>query len=91
MDKYSGQAQIVYKEDGNEYLYWAHLNNPEEIAPFMTKAAEAIALQQQIAEFEKEQEEQKKRNQKNHNHLNNRKFAQLNGKNSSRNGGIYSY
>jgi len=47
MDKYSGQAQIVYKEDGQEFLYWAHLNNPEEIAPFMTRAAEQIAIQQQ--------------------------------------------
>lgn len=56
MDKYSGQAQIVYKEDGQEFLYWAHLNNPEEIAPFMTRAAETIALQQKIAEFEEEQQ-----------------------------------
>jgi len=54
MDKYSGQSQIVYKEDGQEFLYWAHLNNPEEIAPFMTRAAETIALQQKIAEFEEE-------------------------------------
>jgi len=51
MDKYSGQAQIVYKEEGQEFLYWAHLNNPREIAPFMTRAAETIALQQKIAEF----------------------------------------
>lgn len=52
MDKYSGQAQIVYKEDGQEFLYWAHLNNPTEIAPFMTRAAEQIALQQKIAQIE---------------------------------------
>ena len=52
MDKYSGQAQIVYKEDGQEFLYWAHLNNPSEIAPFMTKAAETIALQQKLNEIE---------------------------------------
>merc|ERR1719361_2207580 len=58
MDKYSGQSQIVYKEDGQEFLYWAHLNNPEEIAPFMTRAAETIALQQKIAEFEEEQQGQ---------------------------------
>eukprot|EP01083_Nonionella_stella_P272642 924679_1 len=56
MDKYSGQAQIVYKEDGQEFLYWAHLNNPQEIAPFMTRAAETIALQQKLAEFEEEQQ-----------------------------------
>jgi len=55
MDKYSGQAQIVYKEEGQEFLYWAHLNNPREIAPFMTRAAETIALQQKIAEFNEEE------------------------------------
>ena len=54
-DKYSGQVQVVYKEEGQEFLYWAHLNNPEEIAPFMTLAAETIALQQKIAEFEEEE------------------------------------
>ncbi len=43
MDKYSGQAQIVYKENGKEELYWTHLNNPKEIAPFWTRAAEATA------------------------------------------------
>ena len=57
MDEYSGQAQIVYKDDGQEFLYWTHLNNPEEIAQFMTRAAETIALQQKIAEFEKEEKE----------------------------------
>jgi len=57
MDKYSGQAQIVYKEEGQEFLYWAHLNNPEEIAPFMTRAAEQIALQQKLAEYEEEQQQ----------------------------------
>jgi len=55
MDKYSGQAQIVYKEEGQEFLYWAHLNNPREIAPFMTRAAETIALQQKIAEFNEDE------------------------------------
>eukprot|EP01083_Nonionella_stella_P010734 30545_1 len=54
MDKYSGQAQIVYKEDGQEFLYWAHLNNPQEIAPFMTRAAETIALQQQMADLQED-------------------------------------
>jgi hypothetical protein len=42
VDKYSGQVQVVYKEAGAEYLYWVHLNNPEEAAPFMTKAEESL-------------------------------------------------
>ncbi len=41
----------MYKEDGQEFLYWAHLNNPSEIAPFMTRAAETIALQQKLGNF----------------------------------------
>jgi len=69
MDKYSGQSQIVYKEDGQEFLYWAHLNNPEEIAPFMTRAAETIALQQKINEMEEEQQGQsEQRGNSNHHH-----------------------
>ena len=47
MDKYSGQAQMVYKEDGQEFLYWAHLNDENEIAPFMTKAAEKLGSPQE--------------------------------------------
>ena len=47
MDKYSGQSQIVYKDEGQEFLYWSHLHNPEEIAPFMTKYIETIVKQQQ--------------------------------------------
>ena len=54
MDKYSGQAQIVYKEDGQEFLYWAHLNNSQEIAPFMTKAAETIAAQHERNKLQKQ-------------------------------------
>ena len=42
VDKYSGQVQVVYKEGGSEYLYWVHLNNPEEAAPFMSKAEETL-------------------------------------------------
>ena len=49
VDKYSGQCQIVYKQEEDEFLYWAHLNNPEEIAPFMTKSAKTIAKQQVAA------------------------------------------
>ena len=72
MDKYSGQAQIVYKEDGQEFLYWAHLNNPEEIAPFMTRAAETIALQNK----EKMEEEQAEpQQQQNNNPLHNKKHS----------------
>ncbi|ETO34368.1 HECT-domain (ubiquitin-transferase) [Reticulomyxa filosa] len=37
MDKHSGQVQVLYKESTQEFLCWTHLNNPQEIAPFMTK------------------------------------------------------
>ncbi|ETO24094.1 hypothetical protein RFI_13066 [Reticulomyxa filosa] len=45
MDRSSGQVQVVYKESGQEFLYWAHLNNPEEVASFMTKAEQTIQQQ----------------------------------------------
>ncbi|ETO13350.1 selenocysteine-specific elongation factor selB -like protein [Reticulomyxa filosa] len=45
VDRFSGQVQVVYKDNGQEFLYWAHLNNPDEVAPFMTKAEQTIQSQ----------------------------------------------
>jgi len=34
----SGWVQVQYKSGTKQYLYWVHLDNPEEVAPFATKA-----------------------------------------------------
>ena len=78
MDKYSGQSQIVYKEDGQEFLYWAHLNNPEEIAPFMTKSAETIAKQQAMQHQHNQYDNNNNNNNQNNNNDNNGNNLPLN-------------
>ena len=84
MDKYSGQSQIVYKEEGQEFLYWAHLNNPEEIAPFMTKSAETIAKQQQ-AHQQQVQQQQQQQQQQDPPPYNNSNMQNVNSNNSNNN------
>ena len=38
LDPKSGQVQIVYKYQNNNFLYWVHLDNDKEVAQFQTKA-----------------------------------------------------
>ncbi|ETO26648.1 hypothetical protein RFI_10485 [Reticulomyxa filosa] len=40
MDSASGQVQVMYNLHGQSFLYWTHLNNVDEVAPFMTKVEE---------------------------------------------------
>merc|ERR1712228_82748 len=47
MDKESGQIQVVYENAATNYLYWAHLDDEEEIAVFLSKSLDAN-IQNQI-------------------------------------------
>merc|ERR1712013_964553 len=38
LDQKSGQVQVVYESMDKNYLYWAHLDNEQEIAEFTSKS-----------------------------------------------------
>ena len=49
LDPKSGQVQVVYEHQDKNFLYWAHLDNKEEIAEFTSKSGTDQDLQNQIA------------------------------------------
>ena len=47
LDPKSGQVQVVYEYQDKNFLYWAHLDNKEEIAEFTSKSGTDQDMQQQ--------------------------------------------
>eukprot|EP01084_Bolivina_argentea_P137726 242555_1 len=45
LDQHSGQIQIVYKIHDKNYLYWVHLDNKDEVAPFTSKSITMPSIQ----------------------------------------------
>lgn len=55
-DVKSGQVQVVYESQNKNYLYWAHLDNKNEIAEFTTRSGTDQKLQKQVESSIKQKE-----------------------------------
>merc|ERR1712228_672672 len=52
MNGESGQVQVAYECRGKYYLYWAHLDNKQEIAEFQSKSKDGNDLQSKKRKFD---------------------------------------
>ncbi|ETO21090.1 hypothetical protein RFI_16114, partial [Reticulomyxa filosa] len=57
-DKKSGQVQVVYEKDNKNYLFWAHLDDNESIAEFMTESGNVNRSQIDVEKHIKHKDDQ---------------------------------
>merc|ERR1712228_305513 len=69
MEKESGQIQIVYEYAATNYLYWAHLDDEEEIAVFLSNSLDANIQNQIINDAQDEDVKNQEEENKNENEI----------------------
>eukprot|EP01083_Nonionella_stella_P135682 412746_1 len=58
LDAKSGQVQVVYAYLDKNYVYWAHLDNADEIASFGSESSSAKTKEKEVVQNKEEEEDE---------------------------------